>query len=164
MAILRVGFSCNSKFFSSLIRWFTYSKVSHTYVRLSVPEFDETVIFHAAGLTVGYVNGKYFDEHQKIIEEYDVEISDFVAKEGEKARVTEAGKPYSWWQILGFLWVLAWRLIGVRCRNPFSNGRHAYVCVETVVQQLGWGVDGESLTPEDLRTMVSKCGARVLRT
>ena len=156
MKTVRVGFSTHSSSFSWLIRSVTKSQVSHTYLRIPIPEYNTDMVFQASGLTVNYCNGPLFDKKNTVIEEYDVEISDEQWAIGEKFRVTEAGKSYSMKQIVGFLTVLSARqILDKNISNPFSNGNHSYVCVEVVAVCLGLE-HGENMTPEDLRRWCEK--------
>ena len=156
MKTIRVGFSTHAGAFSWLIRTVTASKVSHTYLRIPVPEYNTDMIFQASGLTVNYCADKVFSLKNQVIEEYDVDISDEQYEIGEKFRVTESGKPYSIRQIGGFLTVLAARqFLDKKISNPASNGNHSYVCVEVVAVCIGLK-DGESMTPEDLRRWCKK--------
>ena len=145
-----VGFSYSNSLFSKLIKIFTSSKISHTYIRLPVPEYNTSVVFQASLLSVHYVTADVFKSHSTIVEEYELEVSDEQFSVGEKFRVTEVGKPYSYTQILGFLYVLMLRKFGKKVSNPLSNGDHAYVCVEVVANSIGVS-NGESMTPEELR-------------
>lgn len=60
----------------------------------------------------------------------------------------ELGKPYSLLQLIGYLWIMLCKTVGLRVRNPLSNGRHSYVCVELVARYLNIK-DAESMTPQD---------------
>jgi hypothetical protein len=156
MKTIRVGFSTHTGAFSWLIRTATASKVSHTYLRIPVPEYNTSMIFQASGLTVNYCAAEVFDLKNHIYEEYEVDVSDEQYEVGEKFRVTEAGKSYSMKQVCGFATVLAARqLLNKRIPNPYSNGNHSYVCVEVVTVCIGLA-DGESMTPEDLRRWCEK--------
>jgi 3-deoxy-D-arabino-heptulosonate 7-phosphate (DAHP) synthase class II len=150
MKTIIIGFSSHSSLFSWLIRFFTSSKVSHTYIRLPVPEYNTSVIFQASGLAVNYTASDVFESHSEVIEEYELNITDEQYRLSEKFRVTEVGKPYSYKQIIGFLTVLTARKFGKNIPNPLSNGDHSYVCVEVVANSVGIS-NGESMTPEDLR-------------
>jgi len=156
MKTIRVGFSTRSCALPWVIRKATASRVSHTYIRIPVPEHSTSMIFQASGLNVNYCNGELFDSHNDIIEEYDVDISDEQFLISEKFRVTESGKPYSSKQLVGFLTVLAARrILGKHISNPSSDGNHSYICVEIVAVCLGLG-NAESMTPEDLRRWCAK--------
>jgi hypothetical protein len=76
MKTIRIGFSYHPNPFSWLIRFFTSSKVSHTYIRLPVPEYETSVIFQASGLAVNYTASDVFESHSKVVEEYELEISE----------------------------------------------------------------------------------------
>jgi hypothetical protein len=156
MKTIRVGFSTHKGSFSWLIRTATASEISHTYLRIPVPQYNRDVIFQASGLVVNYTAGDVFAEHSEIIEEYEVDISDTQAALGERFRVTEVGKPYSMKQIVGFIGVIVARqVLNKKIPNPASDGNHSYVCVEVVAVCIGLE-DGESMTPEDLRRWCKK--------
>lgn len=156
MKTIRIGFSTRSGVLPWIIRKATASRISHTYIRIPVPEYSTSMIFQASGLNVNYCNGDLFDSHADVVEEYDVEVSDEQFAIGEKFRVTESGKPYSGKQLIGFLAVLTGKqILDKKISNPFSDGHHSYVCVEVVAVCLGLEY-GESMTPEDLRRWCAK--------
>lgn len=157
MKTVIVGFSSHKGIFSWLIRTCTKSKVSHAYIRLPIEEYGKDVIFQASGLTVNYCSGDVFRSHSQVIEEYLVEISDEQAKKNELYRITECGKPYSMNQVYGFMYVLGMRQIGKNVPNPFSDGAHSYVCVETAANHVG-APNAESMTQEDFRRWCAKNG------
>ena len=146
-----VGFSYRPGIFSNLINFTVKSKASHTYIRLPIPEHNEDMVFQASGFMVNYMNFKIFKEKAKVIEEYEIEVSDEVAKEGELLRITEVGKPYSMKEIFGLLVVLAARNLGFKIKNPLRTGSHSYICVELVMTCIGLKADSENVTQEDFR-------------
>lgn len=146
-----VGFSTHHSLFSTLIKFVTNSKVSHTYIRIPVPEWDESVVFQASGLVVNYTNYKVFLEKSTVIEEYEIDVSDDVYAFAEMVRVMECGKPYSMKEVFGLLWVLAMRGLNVKVKNPFRDGSHSYICVELVMTCVGLTSDSENATQEDFR-------------
>ena len=156
-----VGFSTNEKILAKIIRWFTNSSVSHTYVRIPVPEYNEDMIFQAAFLNVNYCNYKYFKTYSKIVEEYEINVEDATYEYGELIRVTEAGKPYSILTVLGFFWILAMRMFGIKVHNPFKDRQKSYICVELTCHILGLPEEAENLTPEDLRCWCERYGKRI---
>lgn len=163
MKTLRVGFSTHSGAFSWLIRTATSSEVSHTYLRIPVPEHSTDMIFQASGLTVNYCAKDVFEFKNNICEEYDIDVSDEQFKAAERFRITEAGKAYSMNQVYGFIAVLAARqVLDKKISNPFSDGDHSYVCVEVVAVCIGLE-DAESMTPEDLRRWCEKNGRLVYK-
>lgn len=156
MKKIYVGFSRNHKIVSWLIRKFTRSNVSHTYIRIPVPEYNTSIVFQAQGFNVHYINYGHFLDKGNIVEaEICVDVSDEQFIEAEKFRVYECGKPYSYIQLLGYIYLLLGRYLGLRLKNPFSNGDHGYVCVELVCRCLGISNE-ENMTPQDLLDFLIK--------
>lgn len=158
MKTVIVGFSSHPGLFSSAIKFVTNSEVSHTYIRIPVPEYNDSMIFQASGLTVNYTNFNVFKEKSTVIEEYEIEVSEDIFAFGEMLRVMEAGKPYGMKEIFGLLWVLAMRGFGVKVKNPFRDGSSSYICVELVMMCVGLEADSENITQEDFRRWCSLNG------
>ena len=162
MKTIIVGFSTHKGAFSWLIRTATSSSISHTYIRLPVCEYNTSMIFQASGLLVNYCSDDVFSKKNQVIEEYDITLSDEQAAIGEEFRIRESGKPYAIKQIFGFIYVLGMRKFNKKVANPFSDGKQSYVCVETNSICIGL-VNGESMTPEDLRRWCQKNGKLIIR-
>lgn len=162
MKTLIIGFSYHVGFnpFSTLIRIVTagvnWKKVvSHVYLRIPVPEYNQNVIFQASGLQVNYENYSQFLSHSRVVEEYSIEISDEQAQAIERFRVTEVGKPYSVKEVVGYGWILLMRKFGFDVKNPWYQGNSAYVCENIIADILD--LDEEAtMTPEDLRQWIAK--------
>jgi hypothetical protein len=120
------------------------------YVRIPVPEYQTSIIFQASGLKVNYESYDIFLKKDRIIEEYNIAVTDKQYERSEKLRVTEAGKPYSKRELIGFIYVLFMRRFGKQVNNPFSDGSQAYVCVDIGADQIGFDTE-EKMTPEDFR-------------
>lgn len=164
MAWLTIGFSSHSGIFSSTIRLVTASKVSHTYIR--IPNFydNEDMVFQASGLSVNYCNYNYFKNKSKVKEEYEIDVSSDQYLAAMKLMSKAAGKPYSYREILGYVYVLAMRQwFDRRVSNPFGDGDKSYVCSELAAECLGIK-DAESMTPEDLRRWCVKNGRLIQPT
>lgn len=160
---LIVGFSqAPSKIFSRLICWVTKSQVSHAFVVLPID--SAKLIYQASGLEVNYENTTTFLSIEDPQEFYEFEITDAQYSKNKLFRINTVGKPYSWQELIGYLWVLLARKFGKRVRNPFSGGSTAYVCVDIAAAHLP--IDPELLgdgswTPEDLRLWCSTNGNKV---
>lgn len=159
---LIIGFSqAPTKWFSKLIRWVTKSQVSHAFI--VIQENNKTVIYQASGLAVNYQNINTFLSIEQPIEFYQFELTEAQDVRNKLFRITTVGKPYSWQEIIGFLWVLLARKLGKIVRNPLSGGHTAYVCSDIAAAHLPADpepLDG-SMTPEDLRLWCSKNGKQV---
>lgn len=163
MKTVIVGFSTYPGAFSSLIRFVTNSKVSHAYIRIPVPEYNESMIFQASGLWVNYCNFKVFQEKSKVVEEYEIEIDEETHQYGEMLRVMEAGKPYSMKELFGLVWILIMRGFGVRVKNPFRDGSASYICVELAMLCVGLETDSENITQEDFRRWCAANGKLIYK-
>jgi hypothetical protein len=132
---LIVGFSKGATIAGSLIRLFTGQKISHCYIRLPFENDPElSVVFHAAGFNVHYMNFEYFKKFQKeIVSEWEIEMTPSEWARAKRVRFEHAGKPYGWIQIFGYVAVL----INRRWKNPLSDKGRTHVCSELVAETLG---------------------------
>lgn len=150
MPTIIVGFSHRPKnIISSAIGFFTNSKISHTYVRLPVPEYNTSVVFQAAGSNVHYMNIDHFKIKNEILYEFQVEVTpeQFIA--AEKFRVFECGKPYGAMELVGFMAIVIASKFGLKIKNPFNDGTRSYVCSSVVCRQIGLP-DDATISPQDL--------------
>lgn len=148
MKTIQVGFSDGGNPFSKLIKWVTGSKVSHTFIKLNVAGVD--VVYQASGLCINHENYDLFLDHEVVVELYEASITEEDWEEQEKRRWRSVGRAYGWKEVIGFVWVLAWRRLGRKVKNPFYDGQHGDVCVDETAWHIGIEGDG-TWTPEDLR-------------
>lgn len=146
-----VGFSHGKTIFSKTIALVTGQEITHCYIRVPFEgNEDLSVVFHAAGMNVHYMNYGYFKTFQKkIISEYKVELTDELWQKAQQLRFEQAGKPYGWKQILGYVYVL----FNKKLDNPLADGDKSHVCVEIVANSLGLP-NAEKLLPYELETLV----------
>jgi hypothetical protein len=146
-----VGFSHGKTIFSKLIALVTGQEISHCYIRIPFEgDNNLSVVFHAAGFNVHYMNYDYFKTFQKkIISEYRVELTEEQWQLAQRVRFEQAGKPYGWKQILGYSYVL----INKKLDNPMADGDKTHVCVELVAESLGMS-DAEKILPHELEKIV----------
>ena len=149
-----VGFSTTGGVLSSLIRWITRSKVSHTFIRFNV--YGEDMLLHSTqhGVNLDYYSK--FKKKKKIVAEYKLTLTAPNEKSAISYALKKVDSPYDYLAILGFLWVLTAKSFGKKVKNPFPN-RSAYFCSELVVRALMAanfkGADQlypEKTSPEDL--------------
>ena len=153
MKTIIVGFSRSHKITSKIITWLTGSVITHTYVRIPVPEYKTSMVFQAQGFNVHYLNYEEFLKHNTVIEEVEVEVSDEQFIEAEKIRVFECGKPYGMLELIGYLAVLIQSKVGLPVKNPFYDSDKSFVCVELVLNMLGME-DKSTMTPDKLHAML----------
>ncbi len=144
-----IGFSDGKTLFSTLIKLATWSKTSHSFIGFRTKS-GEDLVFQASGLTVNYENYDHFITHVKITDMFSKEVSDEEWKHMKQLQLKEMGTHYGWKEIIGFVYVLAARSVGIKVKNPFFDGDRTYICVESTLEQLNEKWDGY-MTPEDLR-------------
>jgi hypothetical protein len=151
-----IGF-CRKKagFIAKVLRWFTRSDWSHTYIICQVD--PEVLVLEAGRLKVQsipitkYESSKYANVYFTPGLFLQGRVDAGIAKAKERIEAT-----YGWLQILRFLPVItAKRLLGMKISNPSKGGT---VRSELVLQYLRglepggkWdGMDRNSVSPEDL--------------
>jgi hypothetical protein len=149
MSNIRIGFSSGSSIISSIIKWFTRGKASHSYVVF----YDETLGRNIVIESTWY--GYRLSQYKKWIKENKV-INEFKCKENLsdnlKFMASKLGQDYDYWSALG---LAAKRWFGKLYRNPFRDPKKLH-CSEAIVLFLQYSdfamyLDPESSTPEDLR-------------
>lgn len=153
MKTITIGFSTSERWLSKLIRWMSGSKISHSYIKIPIPDFNEAMVFQASGLTVNYTNYDIFKHEANVIAEYELEVTEGQFQLAEWVRITEAGKPYAVKQLFGYVLVLLCRKAGYQVPNPFADGAAAHSCIELVARSLGLE-NVESMLPHDLEKLI----------
>lgn len=162
--MITVGFSTTrGNFFSWLIRKFSGSKFSHTWVRYYHPLYKLDFVVEAG--TKGIIEIPYEVYMRKITSVVELQPpADLDAEEALVALGPSIALPYDYGSVLGRLWVRVSRWFGQRVRNPFRNRRRD-ACVDNAfryVQALGVlaDVDPEEETPESLHKSLIALGWR----
>lgn len=157
MATISIGFSTPKEWmpFAALIRASEQTPYSHSYVRIPAPRIGEDLIYQASSTRVNFWGGTYFDDNEKVIKEFILEISDEAKFKLLQRAIRRLGKPYGVKQVVGMGCVIVARWFGKRIKNPFADGEDSYVCSEIVwevLEELGIevGVDRDVATPKDI--------------
>jgi len=122
-----IGFSTTDKIMSRIIRWFTRSKASHSYILVSIA--GEPIVIHSNQHGVNCDHYKKFKKGKKIVKEYKLLISAEEEKQATALALRLLDRPYDFLSIVGFGWVLINKMFGRKTGNPFPN-RSAYQCSE----------------------------------
>ena len=139
MKRITVGFSKpKAKFvpFADAIKKIISSDFSHTYIKFKADSFNRVLIYQASGTAVNFVAEERFLDHNTVVAEFDLEVSEEVFNKTLQFAIDQVGTPYGMSQIFGILYVKALGLFGLRTKNPFPNGSGNYVCSELVAQIL----------------------------
>lgn len=139
MRTIKVGFS-KSKARFPIVAWLIMlaerSDYSHTYLKFPSEKLEMDLAYHAVGSGVNFMGPEAFDLHHKTVSEYLLEVSDEEYNNVLKWCARNSGKDYGKLQILGIAIKRAAGILGLKVKNPFSNGDHAYVCSEAVFRAL----------------------------
>ena len=114
--------------FSWAIRLVEKTPYSHVYIRAHSDALDVDLIYQASGAQVNFMGIQHFHDHAKTLYEFEFEISDEKYKQFMQWAIINSGADYSIKQPLGILLI---KLFNLK-RNPFDNGRCAWVCSELV--------------------------------
>lgn len=126
-----IGFSRTKKWFaplSWLIRLVENTPYSHVYLRWHSVGAGTNIIYEAAGSYLRFQAGPIFKSKNKIIKEFEFQITKDEYKQLLKFCMGQAGTDYGILQLFG---MAAVRLFGLKA-NPFSQGRKSQVCSEMV--------------------------------
>lgn len=143
-----IGFSTSNSIISRIIRWFTRSKVSHSYIGYYSHTFDKYMVMEStwSGFRIG--NYKSWTIRNKIVYEFKCKRD---LSKSLKHISNDLDLEYDYWSALG-LSVRRW--FGKWYRNPFRdpNKLHCSEAVAIFLQHdnLAQSLDPESTTPEDL--------------
>ncbi len=153
MKRITVGFSKpKAKFvpFADAIKKVIGSDFSHTYIKFKADSFNRVLIYQASGTAVNFMAEERFLDHNTVVAEFDLEVSEEVFNKTLQFAIDQVGTPYGMSQIFGILYVKALGLFGLKARNPFPNGSGNYVCSELVAQILKEIIGLEVATDLDL--------------
>lgn len=153
------GFSTTEWPLSKAIRFLQDLPFSHSYVQYQTTS-DQHLIYEAAGTNTHLVNRKNFENHNKIIEEYEIEVEEHVFHQVKSYIENDIGVSYGWGEIIGLLWMILVRFFTfnlIKLDNPFPS--EDKVCssasAEIYVKFLG-GVLDEQYDDIDLVWMRNK--------
>ena len=112
------------------------TRYSHAYVKIRADSLDRNLIYQATGIGVYFVGERNFLTKAIPIEEYEFEISDGARTAFLQKAVDNCGIPYSKSEVIGMGVVRLFGLFGKKIKNPFADGKGAYICVELVTEVL----------------------------
>ena len=164
MTSIIVGLSRTKAFFETfswLIRFVTWSPVSHAYIKYYDSYTSRWVIFQASGLKVNMVGQTLFDANEIIYREYVIPVSDATRLSVIQGATDKLGSPYGVGQIVGFGLVLLMRLFGKSINNPFYSGS-SYFCselVDDILDEIGVGdTNPSTMSPTDIMNFLASKG------
>ncbi len=114
---------------SFLIRWFEGTTFSHSNI-IFTNKTGRHLVYEASGFpgNVKFDNLKNFLFKNEIISAFELKLSDEQAQKFLDILLDNLGRPYSTMGLIGMALV---RIFSLK-KNPFSDGRDAFVCTELV--------------------------------
>lgn len=161
---LIIGFSRSTKWFRPFsvaiiawdkIRYCSDIEISHMYGRFTSTSWDRDFIYQASGHSTNFTGIKRFESLNKVVEEYEIEISEEAVVRIGQTCVDREGKPYAVKQTLGIVLVgIVWFFTGERIPNPLAHGDDATNCIEEWCKILSEDLGVEA--PKDIESMSVK--------
>lgn len=117
---IMIGFSKHKGFapMSNLIRMYMGTPFSHTYLKLKLDCFDKPSVFHAVGKGLILLSYDTFLEHNQVVAEFELDISDDLFKEICNTFHNKASSSYGYLQNLGIILADKFKLN----KNPLNDG------------------------------------------
>jgi hypothetical protein len=134
MSPTRIGFSTSkTSLISRIIRWFTRSDVSHTFIVYYDDEWKRDMIMESEGGLGGSVRLRPFNPDDPdivriVVPKHDIE-------RGMTKMVDRLGQVYDYGGLFGMAWVELGRWLKKKWSNPLQGSR-ALFCSELVAQVL----------------------------
>jgi len=169
MESIVIGFSRPRRFkvFGWMIMTAYGTNYDHVYLRIHSESIERDIIYQASKLMINFVGSAVFESENEIVKEFEISISSEHKKSLMQFAIDNAGKPYSFREVLGLAWVRLNALFGKKISNPLRDGQNAYVC--SVIQAYilenytGDNIPGdfEDVSPKDLYDYLTSKQANV---
>jgi hypothetical protein len=162
---VRVGFSKakapTGKPLSFLIRKVTGRPYSHAFLRWRTGD-GQWLCYHAAVSGLNFVGEEAYEKTIDLITEYETDLSEEQFREVLRYCVRKSGTSYSYLGLVGMVYVLLMRRLGVRAKNPFADGDRTSFCDELIIRlmqtvhKLDASLDPEASDPGDLEDEIKR--------
>lgn len=146
---VQLGFSTSPAWYSKVIKDFTKSKVSHTFLIVSL--FGVALVLEEG--YHGYSMRLLADFPDKIVR---IVVPKVDLRAAVRESLKDLGQPYGYPKLLGMFFVMCARRLGHKIRNPARNSR-SMICSERntrILQAAKYPgadkLDPSSTSPEDL--------------
>ena len=155
MRTIKIGFSApqNVKFpiYSWIIRAVYNTPYSHTYMRFYSNSIERDIIYESVGVGVRFVGNEMWSKHARVIEEFELQVTDEQYTKIMQFCVDKAGTKYGIMQAFG---ICVAKLFRIK-KNIFANGEKLDICSEEIARlmtQLGYSfkTDFDLIVPKDI--------------
>lgn len=156
---ITVGFSSAKDWWligSTIIKLGEKRPYSHAYIRYKHPETGQNILTQASHGAVNQCLFENFQKDNKVIKEYEFEITDEQFDLLEQTIKENLGKPYGSWELV---WISIKKLFHIELNIHDENA--TYICSEFVAMLLNVlniikPDDLDYLTPSDLDTLIQQ--------
>lgn len=147
---ISIGFSTTKNIPSRLIRWWTKSHVSHTYIRIYDSFFQQYFVLHADWDGVKIQLAEKFDLENIALEEF--VINDKRLNDAVRKNLWHIGKKYDYMKLVNLAWAIMLRRWIVRkFKDPGIEPKKLY-CVDFLLYIL----NDAKLTSLEIGVMIPK--------
>lgn len=150
-----IGCSKNFKIGSKLIRCWLNTKYSHVYVRWYLSNQEREIVYQASHGMVHFQNFENFKTDNKIVKEFELDLTDEQFKKFSQKCIDLSGQPYS---TLELIQIVLCDLTNGKLHAKDQNG---YICSELMAELLEDFFDFKFnkprylLTPKDIINALS---------
>ncbi|MDX1472508.1 MAG: hypothetical protein R3213_13500 [Flavobacteriaceae bacterium] len=99
-------------------------------------KYHEVWWVYEASKTSVHMSGQSQFNNQKVLKTYKYEISPETKKDFVRYVNENVNKSYGFLQLIGLIFVVVFKRVGLKVSNPFADGNYTEVCVETVARGL----------------------------
>jgi hypothetical protein len=152
--------------FSSLIRLVERTPYSHVSILIKSDKLDRNLIYQANGHGVWFIGEPAFLDKNLVVDEFCFPLTEDQKTKLLQFAIDNSGKAYSFLQLIGIGCKYVGKLLGLNCKNPFSDGNDRYICVELVAEALDIGTpcEREEMGLKDLHDILQeKKNASILK-
>lgn len=150
--MISVGFSTGNDWISKIIRFFTRSPASHTFIKFDL--YGKEWVIEAGMFGVVIVPMTKWIRTSQLVAMYPLPEAQ---PEAVVKAMEDLGTPYDFGGLVGFIGPMVAKWFKLKWKNPFSSSK-AMVCSDLVIRTLQEiGIEGadqfdpENTTPEDVR-------------
>jgi hypothetical protein len=165
---ITIGFSKPKKFkiFAAAIQLLFGTPYDHVYIQFKSEFFSRGLIYQASKLMINFMGVDVFLAENKIVKEFDINISDEALKNLVQFAIDNAGKPYGMKEAFGIGLVRVAEIFGKKIDNPFRGRTETYVCSVLAAYVLKnfsgveLGEDYEDMSPKAVWDILSQLEAK----
>lgn len=164
MQQITIGFSRASTafpIFSWLIMLTQKTSYSHVYLKYTDEDIQRVVYFQASHTAVNYMGEDLFLSQEKVVQEFNFQVSDASFVSVQQFALANVGKPYGILSICGLALVQLTSLFGIKMHNPFKDAGETWICDQIIAallenyENVKLPMPLNDMTPKDMFPLVS---------